>query len=63
MTKEDEEFLARVAKEAPEALKADIPERAFDVLGKRLIDAPPHPKQKRQKLGTQNRKARKRKAR
>ena len=47
MTKKDEQFLARVKKEAPEVLKVDLLETAFDMVAKGLIDAPPHPKQKR----------------
>jgi|HubBroStandDraft_5_1064220.scaffolds.fasta_scaffold869970_2 hypothetical protein len=47
MYKEDEELLARVAKEKPELLDANIDEEHFhEVVGK-LIKTPPAPKQKR----------------
>jgi hypothetical protein len=47
VNKEDENFLARVEKEAPELLKTEIDGELFGTLTKRLLDALPHPKQKR----------------
>jgi hypothetical protein len=49
MTKDDTQFLARVAKEAPEVLEADINGADFEKLVKRLANTPPVPKQKRRK--------------
>ncbi len=48
MNKEDEEFLARVKKFAPEVLESDgVSETIFDKLTKALINSPPEPKRKR----------------
>jgi hypothetical protein len=51
MTKEDEELLARVAKEAPKTLNADIDQDCFHAVVGKLIKAPPEPKRKRRKRG------------
>jgi hypothetical protein len=46
MTKQDEEFLNRVAKQAPEALDADVDATRLDGLIVRLLNSPPTPKRK-----------------
>jgi hypothetical protein len=49
MKKDDEELLARLSKEHPEALEADINVSVIDGLIRRLIKAPPAPKRKRKR--------------
>jgi hypothetical protein len=49
MHKEDEELLARVAKEKPELLDANVVEGHFHAVVGKLIETPPAPKQKRRK--------------
>jgi hypothetical protein len=46
MTKEDEEFLTRVAKEKPELLEVEGDEGHFHAVVDRLIKTPPQSKQK-----------------
>jgi len=48
---DDEALLARVAKEKPELLEADIDSEAVEQLIGRLIKAPPEPKRQRGKRG------------
>ncbi len=48
MNKQDEEFLARVKKFAPDVLENDgVSETVFDELTRALIKSPPEPKRKR----------------
>jgi hypothetical protein len=49
MNKEDDEFLARVAKEAPELLHASVDEQRFDDALEQMFKAPPVGPAKRKK--------------
>jgi hypothetical protein len=57
MYKEDEELLARVAKEKPELLEVDVEEEYFHTVVNKLIKTPPVPKnaRNRQRLTGQGR--------
>jgi hypothetical protein len=52
----DDELLARVAKEAPEALNVDAPPESFGLIIRQLIHAKPAAEQKKKKSKPKNRK-------